>query len=266
MAKVSGEYTTSLVERRGLIEHTDRILLAYDKTLNKKELAKKVCEKGYLAEMNWSTCSEVVMRFFAKRYMNEDFIYTPAEFFISGESEGASHKIIDKNLMYFVFTALVELPLFDFVSKYFYISSQHIDVIDKYDVDYFLKHEMANRQLDFTDKKIARMSSGIMMTLKEFGLLTPIEKSSHKPMRINRPYLSDQLMLQLIYFFKKNAFSDYHVVHNRVWYLFGLNGLDIIKRLNKRPDAYIVQSAGSVVQLSRPIQDDNEFLNMLSVN
>lgn len=123
---------------------------------------------------------------------------------------------------------------------------------------------MSGRELSFTDAKVVRMANGILSTLKEFGLLIPIEDKPHRTMRINRPYLNDQLMLQIIYFLKKNAVSDYDVVHNRIWYLFGMNGLDVIKRLNKRPDAYIIQSAGSIVKLSRPIKDDIEFLSMLS--
>lgn len=264
MARVSGEYTTSLAERRALIKQTDSILMAYDKTLSKKELAKKVCTEGYLAESNWISGMEVVTRFFAKRYMGESFTYTPAEFLSNTEEKNTSYKVSNRHLMYFIFTAMVELPLFDFVSKYFYITSQKIDVIDKHDVAYFLQHEMSNRQIDYTDARVSRMVRGIMSTLKEFDLLIPVDEGANRSMRINRPYLNDQLMLQMIYFLKKNAVSDYEIVHNRMWYLFGLNGLDIIKRLNKRPDAYIVQSAGSIVQLSRPIKDDSEFLAMLS--
>ena len=264
MEIISGEYTAALAERRALIKETNSILMAYERNIDKKELAKKVCKEGCLGDKNWSSAFQIVTRFFAKRYMSEDYSYTPAEFFSSAEEDRTAYKVADKDLMYFVFTALVEAPLFDFVSKFFYITSQQIDVIDRSDVVNFLQYEMSGRELSFTDAKVVRMANGILSTLKEFGLLIPIEDKPHKTMRINRPYLNDRLMLQIIYFLKKNAVSDYDVVHNRIWYLFGMNGLDVIKRLNKRPDAYIIQSAGSIVKLSRPIKDDIEFLSMLS--
>lgn len=256
-------YSTNLTGRRAMINHTNAILTAYEPSLDKKDLVKVVCEGGYLSDMSWSTASEIVTRYFAKRYMSDDFSYSPAQFMSPLEQEVTGYKVADRDIMFFIFTALIEMPLFDFVSKYFYTPGLG-DVIDKHDLIYFLMHEIADKQASCTDIQVERMADGIWVTLKDFGFLVETDEGSKKSMRINRPYLSDQLMLQIIYFLKKNNVSDYNAIHNKIWYLFGHNGPEIITKLRKRPDMYIIQSAGSIVDLCRVEKDDKKFLAVLS--
>ncbi|MED6317661.1 MAG: BrxA family protein [Pseudomonadota bacterium] len=255
MAKQTAPYSTGLSERRAMIEEVNSILHVFDNKLTSHQLADLVCKTGVLGQMSWSTAKGLVTRFFAKRFMGSEYTYSPAEFM----KWSGSKQLHDRSMMYFVFTALNEEPLFDFVTQCLYLNHSGMDVFDKHDVNYFLQHEIANRKLNHSDQKIERMAAGIFSSLHEFGFLYPTDKGTKRAMELRRPYLSDNLIFQIIYFFKKNNINDYDIIHHRVWGLFGVNGYDIIKRLAKRPDVYLIQSAGSIIRLSQVAQTEDDF-------
>lgn len=250
-------YSVLLGERRALINETDAILSVYDEALEKKQLGKLVCTKGVLPDLNWSSTITLVTRFFYKRYMNEYYQYKPASLMKDFGWMGSRHQ----EMLYFVFTALVEEPLYNFVTKNMYLNHSGMDVIDKADIKSFLEMEISEKGLEYKDSVVYRLSNGLLASLKEFGLLVEDEDLPAKALKVQRPYLTDELLLVLVYFLRKNKGDDYKVIHHRLWALFGLTSQDVVSRLKRRPDMYLYQSSGSLVKLSQVITDDREFIN-----
>lgn len=253
-------YSITIGERRGMINETDIILSAYDKNLSKKELGKLVCTKGLLPDLNWSSTIVLVTRFFSKRYMNPYYKYKPALFmqdlgWVSGR---------DQSLLYFVFTSLVEEPLYNFITEQLHLNHSGMDTVNKQDVMKFLERDISSKGLSFNEKTVDRVANGVFASLKDFGWLVEGEGLPHKTMKVERHYLTDKLLLALTYFLRKNKSNDFDVVHHKLWALFGLNGYDIIKRLIKMPEFYLVQTSGSLVQLSAVIKNEAELIQKIN--
>ena len=254
-------YNTGLSETRAMIKETDKILQVFNKSLSDNELATLVCKSGTLGDRTWSTARNLVTRFFAKRFMNPEFSYSPAEF-MQWDNE---YKVHERVMMYFIFTALNEEPLFDFVMKCFYLDNSSMDVFDKEDVIDFIRYEVNIREIDHSENKIQRMGAGIFAALGEFGFLHCTDKGTRRAKALCRPHLSDQVIIQLIHFFKKNGISDFDIIHHRVWRLFNSNGYDILQRLAKLPDVYLLESACSLIKIARAAKsDDDSWLALIA--
>lgn len=262
MRQIIYTYSILLGERRGLVSQTDALMAIYEKDISKEALGVKACKEGILPNMSWTSTVSLVTRFFAKRYMGGEFSYKPADLF--KDLSIKSHR--DTVMLYLVFTALVEQPLYDFVTKNYYLDDSKMDIFDKSDVVAFLTNELDSKELVYPVKVVDTLAGGIVATLRHFNVAIETEYGSKHAVKIERPYLGGNVFIALIYFLRKNYGNDHDVVNHKLWKIFDMSSLDVIKRLAKHQDVYITQNAGSLVKISQVEKGDQAIIDVINAS
>ena len=253
-------YTTQLQAGLGLLEETRHLLQIYQPGMNASQLYEAALLSGRFPLVTARRLRNIVAECFGPRYLREDRIANHLK------SLAGYLTASELNQILFIHTSRANLILGDFVRQVYwahYIAGSNELKLADASIFVFNSVREGKTQKPWSDSTIRRVSSYLIGSCTDYGLLTPIGRNKRS---IAGYRILPKVAAYLAYNLKFNGLGDNQIISSPDWYLFGLEPADVkdqIKRLSLQ-GLLIFQAASDVVHIGWSYRNMEELIDVIA--
>jgi len=260
--KTRGYTVTSLIKSSGLLADMRLLLAAWDENKTVEENFESALRQNLFGKASRKRVADLLY-VIKRRYLPQDGSDRAFRTFVSSSLPS---EITDRVLYYY--TALAEPLIYDFVTDFLFerylIYNQPITIQSALDfIQEAIRQEKTKGQWESENTR-ERVAQGLLATLRDFGVLEGVVRSSDK--RIAEPRLHILAFGYIAFHIKRCEPSGERLVNHPNWRLF-LLGTRQVERLLTEADAeglLTYQAAGSVIRIEFPTLDFEEYSHALT--
>jgi len=254
-------YTAALAKGHGIIPETLILLDTWEPGMTPAALANRVVNEGLLGKATANRVDDVVKQVFAPRYLVDSG--KPATYLKELLKNGLA--AVNLQQLFLLYTARANAVLHDFIAEVYwstYAAGQQ--ALSTADAKAFLESAYAQGNLPqrWNENMTTRIANGLCGCLADFGLLEKKRKSIRLITPIHIAALTSLYLAHELHF---SGYSDDSILRQPDWQLFGLQGLEIVRELQRvAQDYFIVQFSGELMRISWKYQTMEEVLHVLA--
>jgi len=255
-------YTNIISKGTALINETRTLLNTWEPDEPLDEFIKRVQEQDLLGKTTAYRTRDIVRRVFAQRFLIP-----------SNKPARVLKGILNSNLssatfieMLFVYCCRKDPLIRDFTSKEFWSAVKKGKINADHDlVLSFLSEAAINGNINppWSNQVQIRVSRSLLGMLRDIGFIHELKKGRKE---IANYRVSDDTIAILARDLHESGISDAMIFEHPDWRIFGLTRNDVLERLNGigREHGFVLQWAGSVVQLTWNVSSIQEMIDVLS--
>ena len=250
-------YSSKILKAGALLSDTKALLVNWDSTQTPSENLDRFRKENIFGKASRSRVEDI-LKIFRQRYLNEECVTKALIELVNGNVSAES---LDR-ILYF-HSARSDPLLHDLVTELIFpMYKDGLQNIYLEDVEVWIRKKIAEGKTrsSWSESTIKKSASGLMSTLRDFGILQGVRNK-----RVAPTYLSTEAFSYIAFYLSKMQPSGKRLIEDPEWQLFFLSPQAVEHFFMEAHQLHILnyQAAGSVIVITFPAESLEEYAHVI---